>query len=331
MEKRKVQKTGGSSYIVTLPKQWVEANGIEKNDTVGMFIAEDGTLIISPDTEAKSEQREKRIDLRDVDEPKHLFRYLVGSYIMGYTAIEIICRERIDHDMLDVIRSFVRIAIGPEIVDETPTRVKIKDLLDPSEMPMSVAIKRMMNLTLSMHQDAVKALLDKDENLASTVVERDLEIDRLHWLVAHQYSIFIRTPVLMSSMNMDMNHALFYFLISRIFERIGDHAVNIASHTPSIEGNPSRELRKEITETAEMALLLLEDSMKSWFSNDIKLANHTRDRISTVVERCNNIEEMALKLKRTDALIIGSVNESIRRTAEYSGDICELVINHLLL
>jgi len=38
MEIRKVQLTGGSSYVITLPKDWVQNQKIKKNEPLGMII-----------------------------------------------------------------------------------------------------------------------------------------------------------------------------------------------------------------------------------------------------------------------------------------------------
>ena len=44
IETRRVQKTGGSSYIVSLPKEWIEKHGIEQKDTIGILSQPDGNL-----------------------------------------------------------------------------------------------------------------------------------------------------------------------------------------------------------------------------------------------------------------------------------------------
>ena len=48
MEIRRVQVTGGSSYIITLPKGWVKKSNIQKNDSIGLISQPDGTLLITP-------------------------------------------------------------------------------------------------------------------------------------------------------------------------------------------------------------------------------------------------------------------------------------------
>ncbi|MCK4238433.1 MAG: AbrB/MazE/SpoVT family DNA-binding domain-containing protein, partial [Candidatus Lokiarchaeota archaeon] len=43
MEIRKVQITGGSSFTITLPKEWITQMKINKNDTLGLTPQSDGT------------------------------------------------------------------------------------------------------------------------------------------------------------------------------------------------------------------------------------------------------------------------------------------------
>jgi phosphate uptake regulator len=38
MEIRRVQITGGSSYVITLPKEWIRTMNIKKNDQLGQTI-----------------------------------------------------------------------------------------------------------------------------------------------------------------------------------------------------------------------------------------------------------------------------------------------------
>ena len=50
MYKRKVQKTGGSTYFVTLPKAWAESVGIEPGVEVTLMPNDAGTLLLVPDS-----------------------------------------------------------------------------------------------------------------------------------------------------------------------------------------------------------------------------------------------------------------------------------------
>ncbi|MGC1120731.1 MAG: AbrB/MazE/SpoVT family DNA-binding domain-containing protein [Candidatus Methanofastidiosia archaeon] len=50
MEIRKVQVAGGSSLVITLPKEWVNSLNIQKNDPLGLIVQPDGTLLITSRT-----------------------------------------------------------------------------------------------------------------------------------------------------------------------------------------------------------------------------------------------------------------------------------------
>ena len=48
VEYRKLQVTGGSTYIVSLPKRWITENNLKPSDTVGIEHLSSGEIQISP-------------------------------------------------------------------------------------------------------------------------------------------------------------------------------------------------------------------------------------------------------------------------------------------
>jgi len=49
MDIRKIQRTGGVTYIVSLSKRWVDTVGVTNGTNVGITIRPDGPLIMTPD------------------------------------------------------------------------------------------------------------------------------------------------------------------------------------------------------------------------------------------------------------------------------------------
>ena len=47
MDIRRVQVTGGSSFMITLPKEWAESVGLKKNDPVMVVPQPGGGLLLS--------------------------------------------------------------------------------------------------------------------------------------------------------------------------------------------------------------------------------------------------------------------------------------------
>ena len=88
MEIRKIQVTGGSSYVLTLPKEWIKSLKIQKNDQVGLLTQSDGTLLVTPKIDRELTQKIKKFDVSNVINQDFLLRRLIGAYISGYNSIE---------------------------------------------------------------------------------------------------------------------------------------------------------------------------------------------------------------------------------------------------
>lgn len=331
MEIRKVQVTGGSSYVITLPKGWVKSLNIKKNDPLGLIVQPDGTLLITPKTTGEPVHRTKEFSVDSVDDPEYLFRLLVGAYIMGYSIIMVKSEERIPPFVTECVTRFTQTAVGPEIIEETMKSVTIKDLLNPVEMPFDKIIRRLHIILKTMHEDAITALKEKDKQLAEDVIARDNNVDRLQWLVARQSNVVLQDVTLAKKMGVTQEEATYYFLISRIMERIGDHAVRIAEHVPlliaeEIDGT----ITDVIASASSLALEIFANSMAAWIKKDIEVANRNIESIKTLVSHCEEINNEALQIKGRSSISLGYIAESIKRTGEYAGDIAELVINHLV-
>ncbi|MFQ6061151.1 MAG: AbrB/MazE/SpoVT family DNA-binding domain-containing protein, partial [Thermoplasmata archaeon] len=143
METRKVQLTGGSTYVVSLPKRWVLDSGIQKNDYVGIIPRDDGSLIVTSKVERSQKARKKSFMMEGDAEGDHLLRKLVGAYMTGYSEIEVRMKPRLSTDVRSAVRDFSRMTIGTEIIEETTNLMVVKDLLDPSDLPFQKSTRRM--------------------------------------------------------------------------------------------------------------------------------------------------------------------------------------------
>jgi phosphate uptake regulator len=331
MEIRKVQITGGSSYVITLPKDWIRSLNIKKNDPLGLIVQPDGTLLVTAEPAGEKIHRTKEFLVDSIENSTYLFRLLVGAYIMGYSIIVVKSTERISPLIMECVTNFTQTAIGPEIIEETMNSITIKDLLNPAEMPFDKTIKRIYIILKTMHEDAIATLQEKNSALIEEVTLRDNSVDRLQWLIARQSNIVLKDVTLAKRMGVTQEEATYYFLISRIMERIGDHAVRIAENMlPLIEEEVSEEVITLIAKASSHALQIFGDSMHAWTKKDITLANKTIESISSLISQCAKINNKALDIKGKSSISMSYIAESIKRTGEYAADISELVINRLV-
>jgi len=323
--------TGGSSFVVTLPKDWAEAQKIKKNDPVGLTVQPDGSLLVTKRITEEPLQRLKEIDCSTIVDPAFLFRILIGSYITGFTMIRLTTKQRFPPFVRTVVRDFTQMTIGQEVVEEIETVIAIKDLLNPSVMPFDNTVKRMFVIVKSMHEDAITALETHNKTLATDVVSRDMDADRLNWLIARQTNMIMQNASLSRKMGISPNLAMHYYMLSRIIERVGDHAVRIAEHSlPIIDVDFDKKFMSAIKKSSAMALEIFDRSIVSFFNADMKEAHRNIESIAALENICGDINNMVLKQDTLVALNIAYISESIRRAGEYAGDISETVINLLV-
>nr|WP_320161825.1 PhoU domain-containing protein [uncultured Methanoregula sp.] len=331
MEIRRVQMTGGSSFVVTLPKTWADDQNIKKNDPVGLVVQPDGTLLVTKKITEEPLQRTKEIDIATVSDPAFLFRLLIGTYITGFSMIRITSKQRFPPFVRTVVRDFTQMTIGQEVVEETETVIAIKDLLNPAEMPFDNTIRRMFVIVKTMHEDAITALTTHNKTLADDVIARDMDVDRLNWLIARQTNMLMQNNALSRRMEISPGMAMNYYMLSRIIERVGDHAVRIAENTsPILDMNLDKKILEAVKKASTMSLEIFDRSVISFFNTDMKEANRNIESITALENICGDINNMVLKQETLVAIHIGYVAESIRRSGEYAADISETVINLLV-
>ena len=331
MEIRRVQFTGGSSYVLTLPKEWVDAKKIKKNDPIGIEVQPDGTLTITTATAREPVQRVKEFEITESIEPDYLFRLLIGAYIAGFTTIILRSSDRFPPVVRTVVRNFTQMTIGQEVIDETEQAITLKDLLSPAEMPFANSIKRMYVIVRAMHEDAIAAIRARNLDLAKDVTARDNDVDRLHWLIARQNNMVLSNTELSKRMGITPVMANHYLLISRIIERIGDHAERIAETVPRLpEGEIDATTMDKIAQASRTALAIFDRSIVSFFDADMQKAQKNIESLYALESLCDGITSVASRTETTSAIALGSIMGSIRRVGEYSADIAENVINYLV-
>ena len=329
MEIRKIQVTGGSSFMVTLPKEWAETVGIKKNAPIGLQPQSDGSLILYPASSETTQSRSKKvIDATDIEDMDLFYRQLIGAYIAGHDVIEI----RSDYELRTMITSvasnFVQIAIGLEILEEDDTHIIIKDLINQDELRPVKSIERMRILVKNMLNDVLNALNLKDTKYLNDMENRDREVDRLNWLISRQVNIHQKDITISRRQGVDLSTISRCGTVGRTIERIGDHAIILTNNLrPLIDDESTDPVDDEIVAVGRSAVTLFSDSISTWLSKDMLSANECIVRGEELVSKTVYISEMSENLTGKGALAAKRIAESVKRIAEYSMDISEITIN----
>jgi len=331
MEFRKVQVTGGNSYVVSLPKSWVKDVGLKPKDAVLVLPQADMSLLVVPRHElTAAERREATIEVTQQTGADAALRFFISNYLAGYDIIKL-RSPRYE----PALRSFMREAIrrklvGIEIIEEDANGMTTQCLSGYSDMPLKKALERMSIVVSGMVKDAVSALSSRNQALAEEVVARDDEVDRFYHFILRQLNLAVRNRSIIENIGLtSARDCLGYRLAVKSVERVGDHAAAVAELFTGIRGGVTGKTTREIERMSELSVKAFNDAVASLLRLDVKLANDAIGLTKKAKELDEKISAEILAPK-TDPDTVGSLRlilESIRRVGEYGSDIAEIAVD----
>jgi phosphate uptake regulator len=321
-ELRKVQRTPSGTFFVCLPKPWAERYGLKRGSVVAVTETSDGRLLI--DTEYAAEPSPRTITLKP---EAYLSREIIGKYLLGFDIITVEAKDRISFEVRDTVKNAVSRLIGLEIVEEDYSRIVMQCLLEPSSFPPEKILRRGYTIAAGMHHDVVNALVDGDINLAKSIIARDSEVNRLHFLLVRILRTIIQNPSLSEKLGVRPIECLDYRLVASLVEAVGDECVRIASKTVELKGTKLDEgLRKSLVDFHLACFEAHENALKAFLVGDIGLAENVRSMRDKVEKMFANIEKIA-KAQSLDVVPhILAAASALRQIYEHSIDMADLAM-----
>ncbi|PIY88089.1 MAG: PhoU family transcriptional regulator [Nitrosopumilales archaeon CG_4_10_14_0_8_um_filter_34_8] len=331
-ETRKIQFTGKSSYIVSLPKKWIMDLGLKQGDQIRMVRKGSSTLeIYPPKFETRSQKKEDATIEIDNEETLAIVRKLISLYFLGYKTINVKPKSgRLNPNQRNVVKEAVkRMLMGSEIISDSSSGITIQVLVNLLELSVDGAIKRMIHLAKSMSNDAILAMSENNLDLAQEVINTDDEVDRFGFYIIRQLKIAIQNEHMLKEMGFkNARDCLGYRLVVKNIERTGDHAVLIANDILEFKKPVKKDIVEKIQEMNEFALSVLDDSCLALFKEDYVQAEKTIEKTNEIVKYEKKVRDASKSLKDDEEIYrIRRMTENIRRISEYASDIAEIVLN----
>jgi phosphate uptake regulator len=331
-ETRKVQLTGKSTYIVSLPKKWVTSMGLKAGSQIVVSKQSDASLLLTPkELVKKTKPEEASIAVSEKDDPNTIARKIVALYLVGYNVIRIKAKdERITSLQRNLIKDLTRRKlVGTEIISDSPSEMRLQILLSYPELSVENALRRMCLIAVSMHEDAARALRDFDKKLAQDVVALDDEVDRFSLYIIRQLKSAVQSESILKDIGLsNQRDCLGYRVIVKSVERIADHAVKVAENVITLDKKIDDYSVQKISRMSSSAVSVFDDSTKALYKKDYALADNAVAKAKTIVQMENDIiKAITKRLESHEVSNVRMILESIRRTAEYASDIAEIVLN----
>jgi len=192
MTLRKIQLIAGTTYSVSLPKDWVIKNQLKERSEIQITEQNNRTLLISPQTLEQKELKEISID---VDENiKDITQIIFAVYYLGVETINLSSKKDLPKDVKAKIRKAMTQLSGAVISYEDKQKITIRVLLDRSKIDITQVLYRM---SLIIEMSIANILEDLDVN---EIRINENEIDSLYHLITKIISLaLVDSNILASS------------------------------------------------------------------------------------------------------------------------------------
>ncbi len=320
--RRRLQVVGRSTLAVTLPSEWVRRLRLGKGEEVALII-HGNSLAVMP---LEKGEEEKTVEVQIDRDQVILERQLLTHYLSGYTTIVIKSSRPLTLDEKHSVGRLLSRLAGLEIVEEKADLIVIRDISDPTVLPVKQVIKKMHEIALSMQSDAIVSLINCNRMLAEDVVSRDEIVDRLYFLVVKQLRAASADPLLAAKLNITPLECLDLRTVAKSIENMGDYAEEIGSLALEECSREAREFSDELMELSSRINDIHAKAMESLMKRDVVLAESV---ISMEAEfKKKTTELLELTAKKSDRVLVKMhrVIDNLRRIAECGRDIADIVV-----
>jgi phosphate uptake regulator len=318
---RKIQQTPTGTFFVCVPKSWAQQYGLKKGALVNLDAADDGRLIVDAKYDSESQQKTVVLTVGPF-----LRREIIGCYLLGFDVIHVEAKDRIDLVVRNTVKATASSLVGLEIVEETHSQVVLQCLLDPLGSQPEKILRRTAAIVSGMARDVTNSFINGDLQLAQAIVARDVENNRLYFLLVRILRTIIQNPGLSEKLGITPIDCLDYRLAASLIESMGDVCVQIATKTLELHGfKPSGELSNLLSDLQTVCLETNEQALKSFINKDMSIAENVRSMKTKIRDIYTDIEKVA-KNQPIDAMphLLAAVS-FIRQIYEHSLDMADLV------
>ena len=315
--KRRIQSTGGSSYFVTLPKDWIIRNDIDKKSEVDIFQVNSGALLINKSSSKKPKEIELVVD--DIGSRK-LKRIIIGYYASGVDIIMLKTKQFFSPEIRVEIRKLSSLLVGFEVFEEEPNCIIVKRTAE-NNTSAEAYVNKIVNFIVSMYKDFLKTVEKYDAGLLKDIILRDDEIDRINLFLSRKLITTLGNLGIENEITTTLVDISMYEHVSIRLERISDYIEELARVLLQIGPKSAKYLEPELRLINEV----------EWFLTQAQKMIITKDKaeVHKLLDRFEEGFKYAYKdfegsMSSPENVII---HYALYRIVSYSANIGEYILN----
>ena len=330
MDTRKVQRLGPSTLAMTLPADWASEHGVEKGDEVSLRRGSKGTLMVMANS-VMVEEFEATIHADKLD-ASSLERAIVAQYVLGR---RIILVEQSDgalaSEHINAVYQAENQLMGLGVIEETPGRIAIRCSVDSEDFTLDNLLERLENTGRTMREEAVKAIVRGDPDLAERALNRERQANKIFVLLLRLIFTAFQNPNQARKVGLTSGFPLIgYRSIAKNLELTADNAEDIAEtvlrsdgHSLSIDESVKRRIREFNDEVNVITAMAVEAAV----DRDYDLTIEVRSRYHQITDTEREILADLPEMSNQELLSIREVLVSLQQTAQYAMRNAEIAAN----
>lgn len=329
---RRIMSLGRSSMVISLPKNWMQLNELNKGDVVSFAIQRDRSLVVYPSAQKKTETKEIILHIGLNDDEALITPRIIGCYLNGYTGITLISENIFSIPQRKSIRNIAGM-LYMRIMESSAKGIYIQALMDESKASLEQAIQRMHLISQSMCEDAFTALKNNNLELAKAVFSMDDDVDHFTFFILRLLRNAAQNPVLANELRVDPLDCMDHETLVYSMEHAADYAADVARHMIMLDGT-KEEIPNDICELMHMAGTLAVASytkaVNTFFSKNVPVAVEILNNQQRIDVLDQEIASKAFTGKQKNAQLvcaICSMRDNIKKIADCAADIAEIAIN----
>ena len=246
MERRKIQLVAGTTYAISLPKEWVKKNNLKERNEVVVTEKNNQTLVITP--EGTSEKKLQEVSLNIEEHATNIDQILFAVYYLGIEEIKLFAKKDIPKEVKTRVMNTLRHMSGTEVSYEDRQKIIIRVLLDKHKVDIIQVLYRISLLIDSSLANMLNGLDITEIRL------NEYEIDRLYHLSTKIISTsLLDSSILQSSQIQNISLIPSFFLLSKRLENIADNISYLAEYVYKKKSSLKKELLTEVKDDIERA------------------------------------------------------------------------------
>lgn len=221
MDFRKIIAFGKSSYVISLPKKWLNNNNLEKGDLV--FIEEDNDKLTLRPKEKDLPNEEKKIVINiDGKDIRSIRRVISSAYIKNndYIIIQGKSIDKTYSEITKIIHNFIAL----EILEQSSNRIVAKDLFNVKDINIIDYIKKEDIILRSILMD----LKNPDFNNYLEIIERQNNAKRIYFLISKVIKSFKDNYNSLKKANLDLKELFEIYDLNKLLKEIAHFSKDIA-------------------------------------------------------------------------------------------------------